>query len=492
MHFFGSERGLLATPTQCGTYPVSTTFTPWDSSLGTQTSTQFFTLDSGPNGAPCPGSQRPFNPSFDAGVANKTAAVHTPFLLDVSRPDGDQNLSALKITTPPGFAGTLAGIPYCSAAALASAAAPGYSGLAEEANPSCPLASQIGTAQAAAGAGTHPVYLPGKVYLAGPYKGAPLSLAVITPALSGPYDLGNVVVRAALYVNPETAQITAVSDPLPQILEGIPLRLREIEVDLNRQNFTLNPTNCDPFSITAQVFGNQGAEASSNVHFQVADCTDLGFAPKLALRVSGATKRAKSPALTATLTAQPGEANISRTQVTLPPTELVDNAHIKNPCTRVQFSEGSTPGERCPSGSIIGSARAETPLLGKPLEGPVYLRSAPENKSGLPDIVAALNGQIDIDLDGKIETVGGRLRTSFKTVPDAPISKFNLSLDGGSRGLLDNTTNLCAHILHASADIAGQNGKTADQNPVLKTPCRSQKRKANRIAKDHRNRRAAR
>ncbi len=229
MHFFGSERGLLATPTQCGTYPVNSTFTPWDSVLPEQTSTQFFTLDSGPERRrACPGPTRPFNPGFQAASAGNTAGAHTPFSLDLTRNDGDQNLSGLNVTTPPGFSATLAGIPYCSDAALAAAAEPSYSGLEEEANPSCPAASQIGTATTGAGAGTHPVYVPGKVYLAGPYKGAPLSLAVITPALSGPYDLGNVVVRAALHVNPETAQITAVSDPLPQILEGIPLRLRSI------------------------------------------------------------------------------------------------------------------------------------------------------------------------------------------------------------------------------------------------------------------------
>ena len=406
-----------------------------------------------------------------AGVANNTAAAHSTFSIDLSRNDGDQNLNSLTLTTPPGLLATLAGIPYCSDAALAAAAEPSYSGLEEEANASCPAASEVGSADTGAGAGTHPVYLAGKVYLAGPYRGAPLSLAVITPAVSGPYDLGNVVVRAALHVNPETAQITAVSDPFPQILQGIPLRLRSILIELNRQNFTLNPTSCDSFSVGSQVSGNQGAQADFSSPFQVADCAALPFAPKLALKLSGSTKRRGTPALTATLTAKPGEANVARTAVTLPPTEILDNAHIKNPCTRVAFAEGQTPGERCPAGSVIGYARAQTSLLEAPLQGPVYLRSAPENKSGLPDVVAALNGQIDITLDGKISTVHGGLRTTFETVPDAPVSKFTLSLDGGSKGLLQSSTNLCSTSKRAEVTIDGQNGGSADQMLKLQTAC---------------------
>ena len=233
---------------------------------------------------------------------------------------------------------------------------------------------------------------------------------MITPAVSGPYDLGNVVVRAALRVNPESAQITAVSDPLPQILEGIPLRMRQILLELNRPDFTLNPTDCNPFSVNATASGDEGAEANLSSYFQVANCTHLPFAPKLALRVSGATKHTGTPALTATLTTHPGEANVARTSVTLPHSEFLDNAHLKTPCTRVQFAEGSTPGERCPSGSDIGFARAETPLLGKALEGPVYLRTSGRK---LPDIVAALNGQIDIALVGSRQrrpTIANQLR----------------------------------------------------------------------------------
>jgi hypothetical protein len=483
MHFFGSERGLLATPTQCGTYPVTSTFTPWDSSLGTQTSSQFFTLDSGPNGSPCPGSERPFGPTLQAASRGNTAGAHTSFSLQVARPDGDQNLTGLTVTTPPGFSATLAGIPYCPDIALAAAARPTYSGLAEQSNPSCPAASQIGTAVTGAGAGTHPIYVDGKVYLAGPYHGAPLSLAVITPALSGPYDLGNVVVRAAIRVNPATAQITTVSDPLPQILQGIPLRLRSILINLDRPNFALNPTNCDPFSVNATLAGDQGAVANLSSPFQVANCAALAFNPALSLKLSGSTKRAGNPALKATLTYPQGGsyANIASTTVALPPTEQIDNAHIRDPCTKVQFNLGNALGEKCPAGSVIGFARTDTPLLASPLEGPVYFRSAPENKSGLPDIVAVLRGQIEITLDGKIKTVfqklpNGekvpRITTTFGAVPDAPVSKFTLSLDGAQKGLLQNNTNLCkSSSLRVNVKMAGQNGKALEENPLLGTPC---------------------
>ena len=466
LHFFGSERGLLATPTECGTYPVTSTFVPWDGQLSDQTSVQYFSLESGPDEAPCPGARRPFDPSFSASAVNGTGGAHTPFTIEIGRKDGDQDLSVVKVTTPPGFAATLAGVAYCSNSDLDKAASSTYTGRDEEVSSACPESSMIGSAVTGAGAGTHPVYLSGHVYLAGPYNGAPLSLAVITPAISGPYDLGNVVVRAALQVNPETAQITAISDSLPQILDGIPLRLRSIQLDLNRPNFTLNPTNCNPLSVNAELIGDEGGLATQSEHFQVTNCFALPFAPQLRLALSGSSKHNGTPALSASLSANPGEANLASTAVTLPTSEIIDNAHIKNPCTKVQFAA-----DKCPSSSIIGSAKAATPLLEKPLEGPVYLRSAPENKSGLPDIVAALNGQIDIDLDGKIETINGRLRTSFRAVPDAPVSSFTLSLYGGSKGLLVNNTDICKVPLEASTQIVGQNGAIRSQNQKLASPC---------------------
>ena len=487
MHFFGSERGFLATPPQCGAYTVESEFGPWDSQLPSQSSTSIFTIDSGPLGQMCPSAARPFNPQLQAGTASLAAGKHAPFILVLNRADGDQNLTGLNVSPPPGLLATLKGIPYCPQSALDQLSSDGYSGLAEQVSPACPAASQIGTATAAAGAGSHPVTVSGKVYLAGPYKGDPLSLVIVIPAVSGPYDLGAVAVRAAIHVDPVTTRVTAESDPLPQILDGIPLRTRSILVALNRPNFTLNPTNCEPLSVGARIAGDEGAVSNLTQPFQAANCASLPFAPKLALKLTGSTKQAGNPALTATLTARPGEANISRTQVTLPPTELVDNSHINNLCTRVQFNEGKTPGEKCPSGSILGFAKADTPLLEKPLEGPIFLRAT--GRAGLPDVVAALNGQIDVVLDGHVDSVHGRLRTTFETVPDAPITKVVLSFNGGHKGLIENSPKLCAHVQHFTAAMTGQNGKTANRSPVLSTPCgKTHKRKA----RAHHNRRAHR
>jgi hypothetical protein len=477
MHFFGSERGLLATPDRCGTFPVKSTFTPWDDELPEQTSTQFFTVDEGTNGSPCPGSSRPFDPSFAAGVSNKGAGVHAPFTLDVSRPDGDQNLSGLSVTTPPGFAATLKGIPYCPESAISQLQNSTYSGTAEQAAPTCPSTSQVGTATAGAGAGTHPVYVGGKVYLAGPYKGAPLSLETVIPAVSGPYDLGVVAVRTAIDVNPLTAQVSAVSDPLPRILEGVPLRTRFIRVSLDRDGFALNPTNCDPFSVSAAIAGSERGSAARSTHFQVANCSSLGFGPRLALSLSGSTKRRGHPSLAAVLRTHPGEANISRTSVTLPKAELFENANLDTICTRVQFAAAN-----CPTGSLVGEAEATTPLLDHPLRGPAYLRSSSHE---LPDLVVALRGQLDIDLVGHIDmSEHSGLRTTFEAVPDAPVTRFSLRLFGGSRGLLVNSENLCRSPQKAKVKMTGQNGIVAKGRVRLRSAC-SSARKQKRHPKRH-------
>jgi hypothetical protein len=465
MHFYGSERGLLATPTHCGTYAVTSTFIPWDSSLSAQTSSQFFTLDSGPNGAPCPGSTRPFSPAFRAASAANTAGAHTPFAINLTREDGDQNLAGLSVTTPPGFAGSLKGIPYCPEPAIAQLGSSLYSGLSEITGSACPAASQIGTVTAGAGAGSRPVYVGGKVYLAGPYKGAPLSLVVVVPAVSGPYDLGNVAIRAAIRVDPITAQVTTVADPLPQILEGIPLRARSIRVALDRPDFAHNPTNCEPLAVDATVAGDEGAVSQLSFPYQVAGCAGLPYAPKLTLKLSGGVKRLGHPAIHAVLEAKPGEANTRRASVTLPKGELLDNAHIETICTRVNFAQGT-----CPAGSLIGQAEVTTPLLDQPLRGSVYLRSSEHE---LPDIALDLKGQFNIEAVGQIDSVNGRLRTRFETVPDAPISRIVLDLTGGSKGLLVNSESLCDAPKKAMVRMTGQNGVTTEGKTSLQTSCGS-------------------
>jgi hypothetical protein len=475
LHFFGSERGLFATPANCGTYPVQSEFEPWATGLPNQTSTQFFSVTSGPSGQPCPGATRSFKPGFRAAGASNGAGAHSPFSVSVTRQDGDQTLSTIGIGTPPGFTATLKNVPKCSDQALREIESSSWSGKAELANSKCPSSSQVGYSSAGAGAGSRPYYAPGKVYLTGPYKGAPLSFTVVTPAVSGPYDLGNVVNRVAVKVDPSTAAVTAVSDPLPQIVEGIPLRLRSVLINLDRKDFTLNPTNCSPFEVTGLLTGDQGAKAEPRSHFQVANCETLDFEPKLKTVVRGPVKRASYPALTATLTQDPsGSSNIAKAVVTLPHSEFLAQEHIRTICTRVQFAANN-----CPAGSIYGKAKAITPLLDDPVEGNVYLRAS---SNPLPDLVADLRGPaslpIQVVLVGKIDSPNQSIRTTFASIPDTPVSKFTLSMFGGKRGLLKNSTNICANRQKVDARLTGQSGATANQRPTLEAPCGKARKKA--------------
>ena len=385
-------------------------------------------------------------------------------MLKLQRDDGTARFRGLTVALPKGLLGKLAGVPYCAETALAGVPSAEGTGAAQVASPSCPAASQVGTASVDAGAGTSPFHVStGKAYLAGPYNGAALSLAVVTPAIAGPFDLGNVVVRTALRVNPETAQITAVSDPLPTILQGIPLDLREIRVNVDRPDFTLNPTSCDPMAIHGAITSTTGQNANVSSRFQVANCERLGFKPKLAIRLMGKTHRSAHPKLRATLTMPKGGANIARAQVTLPKTEFLENAHIKTICTRVQYAART-----CPAQSVYGYAKAWSPLLDKPLEGPVYLRSS---NNPLPDLVASLDGQIHVDLVGRIDAVNARIRNTFDLVPDAPVSKFVLTMQGGKKGLLVNNTELCKATPRASVKFDAHNGKVSDYNPVARADC---------------------
>jgi hypothetical protein len=469
LHFFGGAHAPLITPPTCGIKATRSTFTGWANPEAPAHLTDYFEITEGANGAPCPNGdrERPFAPRFEAGTVNPLAGAFSPFVLKVSREDGEQELSGLETTLPPGLIGRLAGIPYCPEAAIQAAGL--ARGVFEQAAPSCPAASQVGVSDASAGAGPEPFHNPGKAYLAGPYKGAPLSLAILTPAVAGPLDLGTVVVRAALHVDPETTQIHVTSDPIPSVLReggnGFPLDLRQVLVQMNRPDFTLNPTNCDPMSVDGTISSTLGTSAAVSNRFQVGNCDRLGFKPKLSLRLKGKTNRGGNPALRATLKMPSGGANIARASVALPHSEFLDNAHIKTICTRVQYAEGGGGGAGCPPGSVYGHATAWSPLLDRPLSGPVYLRSSSHK---LPDLVASLDGQIHVDLDGTIDSVNGGIRNRFEVVPDAPVSKFVLTMQGGKKGLLENSRNLCASVNRASVRFDAQSGRTADSRPPLK------------------------
>jgi hypothetical protein len=470
--FFNGARAPLTSPPTCGTNATSATLTPWSSPEGAAVvSSDSFTTAASPLGGACPTStaQLPNQISFQAGTQAPKAGAYSPFLLKITRPDGSQRMTTIDTTLPAGLTGKLAGIPYCSEAQIAAAQARSHpnEGALERNSPSCPLASEVGTVTVAAGSGPNPVYVQGHAYLAGPYKGAPISLVVITPAIAGPFDLGNVVVRVALHVDPETTQIHAVSDPLPTILQGIPLDIRSVALTLGRPGFTLNPTSCDPESLAGTIGLASGAGSPVSSPFQVGECSALPFKPKVSLKF-GASKRRSHPALTAVVTQPAGQANIATTSVKLPKTAFLDQSHIKTICTRVQFAEGNVPGEKCPAASIYGKAHATTPLLAEPISGPVYLRSSSHQ---LPDLVASLHGQVNIVLDGKIDSVKRALRTSFEAVPDAPVSKFVLEMDGGRKGLIINSTDLCKSNDHANVKMSGQNGKQLELSPTVQVSC---------------------
>lgn len=477
----GGPRSTLATPDVCGTYTTNGSWTPWSApeSGPPAVTNDSFTISSGPGGSACAPTkaQRPFGLGFEAGTTDPKAGGHSPFTLRITRPDGAQELDKVTVTTPPGLVATLKGIPYCPEAALAAAQDRNRKGREEMAKPSCPAASQVGTTTIGVGVGSEPLYVKtGKVYLTGPYKGAPVGLAFVVPAVAGPFDLGVQVVRTALRVNPRTAQVTAESDEIPKLLKGIPLLIRDVRVDLDRPGFVRNPTNCEPMTLGGQVSGASGAVADVSTRFQVDGCAALGFKPKMQLRLKGGTTRAKYQQLTATVWARPGDANIGRASVTFPRSIFLAQEHIRTVCTRVQFAA-----DKCPKGSVYGRAEAITPLLDEPLKGPVYLRSS---DNLLPDLVAALEGPahqpIKVELVGRTDSKNRGLRNTFDIVPDAPVTKFTLRMQGGKKSLLVTSRNICKRTERATVKLNGQNGRRHNfRQPLTVVNCKKKaKRKA--------------
>ncbi|HEX4669735.1 MAG TPA: hypothetical protein VH275_07165 [Solirubrobacterales bacterium] len=464
LHLNGGSKGTLTSPGTCGPNKTTTEMTPWSGNPDQNTPSSSFNLTSYPGGGNCPKTlaERPFAPSYTAKTDSPKAGAYSPFKVHIGRPDGQQELKVVNVTLPKGLTGKLAGIPYCSEAAIAAAEA--SSGKAQQANSSCSAESMIGTTSTEAGSGSAPFKIAGKAFLAGPYKGAPLSMVVITPGVAGPYDIGTVVVRVALNVNPQTAQINAVSDPIPHVFGGVKLDVRSIDVDVNRSKFMLNPTNCAAQATSGVLNGggsdptNPAAFSSYGVSapFQASECSKLAFKPKLFTRLYGPVKRAKNPRIRAILEARQGDANVSRTALTLPHSLFLDQSHIRTVCTRVQLAA-----KACPKAAIYGHAEAKSPLLDKKLKGPVYLVSS---DNPLPDLVADLRGQVNIQLHGVISSKRGGLKTVFNPVPDVPVKKFILNMQGGKKSLLVNSTNLCEKKQKAVLNIKAQNGKKVKNN----------------------------
>jgi hypothetical protein len=462
---FDGAKSVLTSPSTC-TSEATGQMEPW-ARPGQQVSVASkLTLSSDPAGGACPTSlgARKFTPSYTAKSESSAAGKYSPFKITIGRTDGQQELKVVNVTLPKGLVGRLAGIPYCGEAGIAAAAA--SSGRAQLAKPSCSDESVIGPVTTVSGTGNSPLVLGGKAYLAGPYKGAPLSLAIVTPAVSGPFDLGTVVVRVALNVDPMTAQINAVSDPIPNVFGGVKLDIRSIDVNVNRHNFMVNPTNCAAGAVAGTINGGGANPALAtawssyavSAAYQATGCSKLAFKPTLHARITGGTTRAKNPKIRVVVQARKGDANIARTALNLPHSLFLDQGHIKTVCTRVQLAA-----KQCPKNSIYGHAEASSPLLKQKLKGPVYLVSS---KHTLPDLLADLNGQINIQLDGVISSKHGGLKTVFNNTPDVPLKSFTLEMKGGDKSLLQNSENLCKSPQNAILNMKGQNGKVVKTNKL--------------------------
>jgi hypothetical protein len=448
LDFWGGPRAPLKNPDVCGIHQASFVFKPWsnDPSASGQTP---ITIDEGCGVG--------FSPKLDAGVTRPIAGRFSPLIVALTREDAEDNIEGLDVELPQGELAKLRGVPLCPEEAASIG--------------TCPAESRIGSVVVAAGAGPAPLWIPqpGKapaaVYLAGPYQGAPYSLVSVVPAQAGPFDLGTVAVRSGIFIHPETGKVT-VKTTLPLVLEGATILYRTIHVVIDRPRFALNPTDCREMAVEAIVIGAHGATASPRDRFQVGGCKALEFKPQLSLALRGGTRRGDYPGLTASLQARRKDANIARVSVALPHSQFLAQQHIGTICTRVRFARNN-----CPKRSVYGYAKAWTPLLSKPLKGPVYLRSSDHT---LPDLVAHLGGQIDIDLVGRIDSYKGGIRTTFEAVPDAPVRKFVLRMKGGVRGLLQNSENICQSVHRASVKMVAQNGRRVLSRPRLELPCGKQ------------------
>ncbi len=476
LDFFGGPRAALTTPPTCGSYTTSASLTPWSAPEG---ATVFpvsppFHITSGAGGGACPASeaQEPNAPGLEAGTTVPLAGAYSPFVLRLTREDGSQPLQAIDVTLPPGLTGKLAGIAECPASAIAQAESRSHpgEGKLEQQDPSCPAASELGTVTAGVGSGL-PFYTQGRAYLAGPYEGAPFSVVITVPAVAGPFDLGTVTVRSALFINPQTAQVTVKSDPIPSILDGIPVDLRSIAVDVSRPEFTLNPTSCASMTLIGQALSTLEQTAALSEHFQVTGCTNLQYKPTIAVSTQAKASKANGTSLTVHIAFphpgpqsgnQSGEANIARVHVELPKSLPARLTTLQKACTEKQFA--SNPAG-CPAESVVGHAKAITPILPVPLEGPAYLVS--HGGAAFPELIMVLQGYgVTIQLNGETFINGKTNVTSstFAHVPDAPVESFELTLPQGKYSALAAYGNLCQQKLVMPTQFVAQNGATLNQD----------------------------
>lgn len=448
LQFKDGPRAPLVMPATCGQYTTHAELTSWSGKRATSDSS--FSIGQMSDGSPCaaPG----FKPGFEAGTTNPIAGASSPFVLRLTRSDGDQLLRSLTLWMPTGVTGRIATTVLCSDAAANAG--------------TCGDASKIGGVTVGAGAGPNPFYITtGRAYITGPYKGAPFGLSMVVPAVAGPFDLGTVVVRAAIYVDRHSAQLKIVSDPLPLVLQGIPLDLRDLRVTVDRPHFMVNPTSCAVKHVLDMVSSDSGAVAHASERFQVGECRNLSFAPHISMSVGsrGHTAARHSTPLTTTITQPAGQSNLRQVEVTLPTTLDALLPVVNRACTLAQYDAG-----RC-GRAKAGSAVAVTPLLSHPLRGGAYFVRHPGRP--LPDLMIALRGEVSLDLVGRVTIPGGtRLRTNFDTIPDAPITRFQLKIVAGGNGPIGVVTHLCskrARNATVAISMRGQNGAAIDKQQRL-------------------------
>ena len=451
--FFGGARAPLSTPARCGTYTTTASFTPWSGSPPVGASSAF-QITSGPNGSPCPASL-PFAPTLAAGATNIQAGAFSPLSTTISREDGEQDIQGVSLQMPPGLSGVLAGVPLC-AEAQANAG-------------TCPAASQIGRTTVSVGLGGDPFTVTGgQVFLTEGYKGAPFGLSIVNPAKAGPFDLGKVIVRAKVEVDLLTAALHVSTDPIPRILDGIPLQIKHVNVTIDRPGFTFNPTNCSPLAISGQIASYEGASAAVSAPFQATNCAALKFAPKFSVTTAGASSKARGASLQVKLSYPRAPfgtyANIAKVKVSLPkqlPSRLTT---LQRACTAHAFEQNP---ESCPAASAVGHAKVITPLLPVPLEGPAYFVS--HGGEAFPDLTIVLKGYgITVHLVGSTQIKNGVTTSTFKATPDVPFDSFELTLPQGPYSALAANADLCKQKqLLMPTEFTAQNGAVLRQSTKI-------------------------
>ena len=450
LHLHGGPRAPLANPQTCGSLATESTLTSW---AGQEVSgaSEPFSVDSDGHGGACPATM-PFRPGFEAGTVTPVAGGYSPLVLQLSRQDGEQDLSGLEATLPEGLLAKLAGVPEC--------------GEAQADAGTCSSESQIGTVAVSAGAGSEPLEETGRIYLTGPYNGGPFGDSVVVPAVAGPFNLGNVVVRGSLRINPNTAQASIVSNPFPTIVDGVPLRVRTVDVEVNRPGFTFNPTDCDSQAVSATITAAQGASAVVSSPFAVTGCASLPFKPSFKVSTRGKTSRVDGASLVVKVAQKPGEANIHRVHLAFPKALPARLATLRGACTEAQFAANPSG---CPAGSVIGTGTAVTPVLSAPLSGPAYLVS--HGGAAYPDVVFVLQGDgVTIDLTGATDIKKGIAYSTFETVPDAPVSSFEAVLPEGPHAIFGANLpakakgSFCGRAPTVATTLDGQNGAVLVQS----------------------------